>query len=207
MPVRKITNRSAGRNLIGKYPSSKMGRTIFWEGTLERDFVSLLEWDANVLEYWEQPIKIKSIFNNKVSHYTPDFLVIKEGVTELVEVKPSNRINNPNTLRQTSIGKDFCLKKGIVFKIVTEEIRNGHLLWNIQMLERYSREKVSLFFINEAISKVINSKLITLEFLKMYMKSKGYDDAIQKIYYLIYRNILKVNLDEPISSKNTNLGG
>lgn len=206
MPVRAIMNNS-GRKLIGKYPSGKMERTIKWEGTLERDYVSILEWQQDVIEYWEQPIKIKYHLNGKMRYYTPDFLVIRNSGKSLVEVKPRYRLEDPNTLLQIKVGIDFCLKKDMHFKVVSDEIREGQFLKNIKLLERYSLENVSLFFINDAVAMVLKTESISIEELSNYMGVRGYSSAIQKVYFLVYKSIIKVNMDEPITIRSLILGG
>jgi hypothetical protein len=55
--ARKITN-AGNRKVIGKFPSLKMNRVIWWESQLERDYIYLLEIDPEVLSYSEQPFTI-----------------------------------------------------------------------------------------------------------------------------------------------------
>jgi len=45
-PVRKATNR--GKNIIGYFPSVKMGRMINFESLIERDFIYLLDFEQEV---------------------------------------------------------------------------------------------------------------------------------------------------------------
>ncbi len=57
MPVRQVSNR--GGNVIGKFPSIKMGRMIAFESLLERDFIYLLDYDPAVEWFEEQPLTIE----------------------------------------------------------------------------------------------------------------------------------------------------
>jgi len=50
MPVRKVSNR--GGNAICRFPSTKMRRMIALESLLERDFIYLLDYNADV-EWFE----------------------------------------------------------------------------------------------------------------------------------------------------------
>lgn len=72
MRVRKIS--SYGK-AVGRFSSFKMKDLIHWESSLERDYFFILEFDQQVIEYYEQPLKIEYIFENKKRTYTPDILV------------------------------------------------------------------------------------------------------------------------------------
>jgi hypothetical protein len=49
MPVRRVTHH--GGNIIGKFPSLKMGRMICFESSLERDYVYTLDFEADILSF------------------------------------------------------------------------------------------------------------------------------------------------------------
>ena len=57
MPVRNVSNR--GGNVIGKFPSIKMGRMVAFESLLERDFIYLLDHAEEVTWFEEQPLTIE----------------------------------------------------------------------------------------------------------------------------------------------------
>ena len=71
MPVRKVSNR--GGNIVGRFPSLKMGRMIAFESLLERDFIYLLDYDVRVEWFEEQPLTIEYQHDGQALHYTPDF--------------------------------------------------------------------------------------------------------------------------------------
>ena len=75
MPVRNVTNR--GGNVIGRFPSLKMQRMIAFESLLERDFIYLLDYDAAVTWFEEQPLTIEYEHEGKLLHYTPDFHLVE----------------------------------------------------------------------------------------------------------------------------------
>lgn len=56
-PVRRV---AGGRgNIHGRYPSRKMGKTIQFESYTELGAIYIMEPDPGVLEYWDQPTKLK----------------------------------------------------------------------------------------------------------------------------------------------------
>ena len=57
-PVRKVRSRAS--NVSGRYPSRKMGRTIQFESRhVELWGIYQMERDDDVLEYYDQPIRIQ----------------------------------------------------------------------------------------------------------------------------------------------------
>ena len=80
-PVRSV---AGGRgNIHGRYPSRKMGRTIQFESHTELGAISTMEHDPGVLEYWDQPTKLKLHYlgpsGRRVSNWhPPDFLVLRQ---------------------------------------------------------------------------------------------------------------------------------
>ncbi|PSF37983.1 integrase [Aphanothece hegewaldii CCALA 016] len=96
-PVRKVQGNA--RNVHGPYASTKMGRTIQFEShTVELPAITqFYEYDDQVLEYWDQPIKftIKCSPQGKqatlISHY-PDFFVMKENSCGFEEWKTESKL-------------------------------------------------------------------------------------------------------------------
>lgn len=104
-PSRKVQSRVG--NVIGNYPSRKMGVTIQFEshrGELAQIYE--LEYDPNVLEYYDQPPAIELIYLAKNGRhnrhtYTPDFFVIYKDAAGWEECKPEKKLaelaaNSPN---------------------------------------------------------------------------------------------------------------
>lgn len=81
-------------NVIYRYASKKMGCVVAVESAEEYTFVTLQEFDDDVLEYWDQPTSVSVQYLAKDgryrrSTYTPDFLILKKDKVELVQVKTS----------------------------------------------------------------------------------------------------------------------
>lgn len=74
MPVRKIKKNY--RNVTGIFASTKAVGEAPFESTLERDFLTLLEFSPEVVQFEVQPVKIEwRDSQGKPRHYTPDVLV------------------------------------------------------------------------------------------------------------------------------------
>ncbi|WP_375055630.1 TnsA endonuclease N-terminal domain-containing protein [Zobellella sp. DQSA1] len=74
MPVRSIPKNY--RNVTGLAAHSKAVGKVMFESTLERDFLSLLEFDRAVESFEVQPVRLNWLDDKgKVRSYTPDVLV------------------------------------------------------------------------------------------------------------------------------------
>ncbi len=96
-PARKV--QGGGRNVHGSYASSKMGRTIQFEShTVELPAITqFYEYDDQVLEYWDQPIKfsIKCSPQGKQATtigHCPDFFVMRKNCCGFEEWKTEKRL-------------------------------------------------------------------------------------------------------------------
>src|SRR6266851_4813985 len=89
-PVRRV---AGGRgNIHGFYPSRKMGRTIQFESHTELGAIYIMEHDPGVLEYWDQPTKLKLHYlgpsGRRVTNWhPPDFLVLRQDGASFEEWK------------------------------------------------------------------------------------------------------------------------
>lgn len=144
-PVRNIKYKYS--SLSGKFYSKKNNRSITFESSLEKDYITLLEFDDNVIEYTEQPIKIAYTNNGIKRNYYPDILIRRKSHAEsncvqkniLVEVKYSSFISKHKLELEPKFNaaRDYSIKAGWEFQIVTEnEIRTGYLE-NVRFLLRY----------------------------------------------------------------------
>lgn len=126
-------------------------KSIAFESTLERDLLTLLEFNDTVLDVIEQPVTIEYVNNNgRTVTYTPDFLVhFRSPVTNnlsgpyakpmLIEVKPSEILGKKfHDLRaKFKVGMKYAMENGFVFKIYDEKRIRGQHLKNIQFIARH----------------------------------------------------------------------
>jgi hypothetical protein len=139
MPVRTVSNR--GGNIIGKFPSLKMGRMIAFESLLERDFIYLLDYDANVEWFEEQPLTIEYPDEGKIRHYTPDFHLLERGERILVECKPECFTDQDENRQKFAAAREWCSERRWTFRVVTDqEVHAGFRLHNVKLLTRYARQ-------------------------------------------------------------------
>lgn len=94
-PARRVES-NGSCNTVWRYPSVKMGTTVALESSEEFILATQLEFDADVLEYWEQPPSVALVMRDKKGNrrrcsYVPDFLVIRHNEVQVVQVKPAEQ--------------------------------------------------------------------------------------------------------------------
>lgn len=94
-PPSRLVGRNASGSLVVSYPSRKMGFAIVCESNLERFAAIEFELSESVPEYYPQPplqyiSKPNKLGRLQTCPYTPDFLIVKNGVVVAVQVKSSD---------------------------------------------------------------------------------------------------------------------
>lgn len=141
--VRPVISRSP-HTVVYKFPSIKLGRTVYCESGLELDYVYLLDTDhGDVITFQEQPGKIKYHFNDRLHKYTPDFMVIRPNKRQIVEVKPEAKASSEEYRTLFGIIEPICREAGYEFIVATDvKIRVQPRLQNIKLLWKYGRTPI-----------------------------------------------------------------
>ncbi|SDT93258.1 Mu transposase, C-terminal [Verrucomicrobium sp. GAS474] len=165
-PSRRVN--SSGGNVSGTFSSSKMGVTIQFEShTLELPLIHLLEYDDDVLEYYDQPEAIPFSYTRpdgrKIGfNSVPDFFVLKRHWAGWIEAKPSSKLEEICLKAPARISKDrdgrwtcppavtYAKPLGLDFVLVTDNDVNPTLAGNLELLSRYRSEKCASALILQA---------------------------------------------------------
>ncbi len=197
MVVRKITN--SGKKVIGKFASLKMKKTVHWESQIERDYIYLLEFDLGVIRYDDQPLRIDYTADGKKHHYTPDFLVQRAHIKQLVEVKPKEKVSTKEHDLLFRTVSPICVEYGYEFIVVTDRmIRVQPFLNNIRLLYRYASTPIYLshqIYCRDFLKEKGEAKIAEVIHL---FASKGI--GAQTVYALIYFGVLAIDLMKPVDS-------
>lgn len=154
-PSRRVGGGRA--NVIGRYPSRKMGVTIQFEShRVELPTIFELEHDPAVLEYYDQAPAIKLDYRSADGKrlgvlHTPDFFVIREDSAGWEECKTEEELKrlserNPNRYRREGQvwmcppGDRYAQALGLYYKVRSSAGINWLFQRNIQFLEDYLRE-------------------------------------------------------------------
>lgn len=217
-PARSVGG--GGMSLSGKYPSKKMGVSIQWEsGKVEGPAILMLENDDDVLEYYDQPNKIKLNYIRKDGRnggalYTPDFFVIRkdsagweEWKSEENYLKTAKEQNwkfekDENGDWRCPPGEEFAEDYGLTFKACDTSEINWSLHRNFVFLDDYLRRKKELVIKSDTLDEIrqviFQEPGITLKYL--INQSTNYKFSADDIYVAIIRNEIFVQLrDAPLA--------
>ena len=211
-PVRSVGG--GGKSLTGRYPSNKMGVTIQWEsGKVEGPAVLMLENDDDVLEYFDQPNKIKLNYvnmngKNRGVLYTPDFFVIRKAsagweewknesdYTQIAKVQDWKYTKDENGGWICPPGEDFAKDLGLTFKVCSNELINWNLHRNYVFLDDFLRKTDQLDFkkeILEEVSRIIfQNPGVTLK--QLIEEADYFNIRADDIYVLIIKGSVFVDL-------------
>jgi transposase InsO family protein len=197
------------RNVVGAYPSHKMGMSIQFEShKVELPGLYLKEHDASVKEYYDQPPAIKLKYRSiseKVTalYHTPDFFVIYEDKAGWEEWKSEEDLwklaqESPN--RYVFIdgqwhcppGEEYAEQFGLSYWLKSSGEINWSFQRNIIFLEDYlldtgrnlPEEKA-----NMVLEYVCSEQGVLLSDL---LNKPGFEPDI--IYYMIAKNLIYVDL-------------
>jgi hypothetical protein len=94
-----------------------------YDSVWELQYMKRLERDKTVAKWTKNHgITIQYVTDaGNVRGYRPDFLVeCKDRTKELHEVKGSQFLDNPNTVRKHEAAKNWCGKRGMRFVVITK---------------------------------------------------------------------------------------
>ena len=157
-PVRRI--RPSSRSITGKRPSQKTQTIQRFESTLERDYITLLEFDPTIEDYGMQPVTIPYVHEGKACRYTPDALVYYKPEAGkkplLVEIKYAAELQEKKDYLEPKFNAAtaYACANGLEFRVFTEvDIRTCYLR-NIKFLSWYHHGPV-----DDSYSKIITAEL------------------------------------------------
>jgi TnsA-like endonuclease N terminal/TnsA endonuclease C terminal len=213
MPVRKIPKSYC--SVTGLVASSKNNRMSAFESTLERDLMLLLEFDFNVLEYEEQPVKIEYEDNNgKLHSYIPDLLITyrrdiapaKWKKHVLAEVKyRQNLFADWKILKpKFKAARAYAKSKGWDFRIFTDKEIRTHYLTNAKFLLPYRSlplDQRMIEIILSALDRVVETDPESL-LLACSMDLMEQAQFIPMIWRLICAGMIGIDLDLPLNMRS-----
>jgi putative transposase len=214
-PVRRV--RSAAGNVSVRYPSRKMGFVIQAESHRnELAGIYEKEYDPEVLEYYDQPSRIKLVYEAKSGRmvgvwHTPDYFVIQrdsigweEWKTEtelehLVEKMPNRYVREKNSWHCPP-GVEYAEQFGFFYQVRSSAEIDWCLQRNFLFLEDYFHgvaECIEERSVDEIITLVVENPGITLEELFFNVKISRDIVFAMVVQERIYIDLRTAPLAEP----------
>lgn len=182
--------------MTGRFSSYKMKRCCSWESSIEKDFIHLLEFDRDVVEYCEQPFWVDFTLDGEEHRACPDFVTIyTDGSEKVWEVKPADEAEQDETKRRFSAIEKVLSREGQDFECITDEqIRAGRRLDNIKVLFEYLHAAPNLEDVLALCSVFDQHNAVTLGGLLL----DGYDGVVfskPAIYGLLAQRVLDIDIE------------
>ncbi len=211
-PIRRVGG--GGNNVCGRYPSQKMGRTIQFEShKVELPAIEEYESSIDVLEYYDQPLKLTLSYESKsgrriVCSHVPDFFVMRQSSSGFEEWKSEARLkvlaqSQPHRYCQSASGDWYSPPAdksvealGVYYRLRTDREINWTLHRNRQFLRSYLNQGyiVAEEIITALQVAVANTPGITLTELIQVARDGSVDD----IHTLIATRQLYVDLEHEL---------
>lgn len=205
MPIRKIPKNY--RHVTGVAAKTKAVGEAQFESPLERDFIALLEFSPEVVEYEVQPVKIEWTDDQGAPrYYRPDVRVVFHNDLSrrpwLCEVKCRGDIrDNWDELHpRFRQGIRYAKQRGWVFHLVSDaEIRTPYLN-NARFLLPYRRRPVSETSIAEVLRAMDEVDTPTPERVLRALSDDPWQQAewTPTIWHLIAHWQIAADLDRPL---------
>ena len=205
MKSRKITNTGTLKN-IGKFPSLKNGKLVWFESHLERDFIYLTEFDKDVVQYREQPFKIQYLLDGKRHNYFPDFLLERKDKKQVIEIKPQSKTEKDDFIYFSKIMKNHLAKEGYEYLVITDSsIRLQPKLSNIKLLWRYARLPINTK--HKILLYELFDNLKSFSFIEICSFLEQAKELRELIYTLLFHGCLITDIEKPITRDSVILIG
>lgn len=202
----------------GYYPF-RGEKSIWWESTLERDLLILLEYNDMVLDIEEQPVTFEYINKNgRVVTYTPDYLVTFKPLPLygsqtpypkplLIEVKPNAvlKVKFPKLRQRFKIATRYAQENDYIFKIYDENKIRGIELENIVFLKRYKKMSFDKREEDRILNylKAVGHTQIDHVLEALYATKTQQAIALSHLYYLIHHKKIGIDIGQPINDWST----
>jgi len=183
-----------GTNIIGQFPSLKMKRMIWFESTIERDFIYILEYDSGIIRFEEQPLTIEYLVGRKIHKYTPDFKVETAESIVLVDCKPESELGRVEHQIKFDAAAEWCEERTWDFQVVTDrDIREGNYLLNVKTLVNHARRPVATETLKRA-EHILSTRACTLRDLAILIEPNGIAAIEADLLCLAFHGRLKVDV-------------
>lgn len=202
-PVRKI--KPSSRSITGKRSSSKTNVSQHFESTLERDFLTLLEYDDKVDDYGVQPITIHYENKGRAARYTPDMLVyFKSHVARkplLVEIKYFADLKKDIELLKPKFraADIYARENGLEFNVLTEaDIRTAYLI-NVKFLSKYCIGTIAIHHTEAILNLIKIADIATPTGLLDCFPETERSDILYTLWQLLATKIITCDMQQKIT--------
>jgi TnsA endonuclease N terminal/TnsA endonuclease C terminal len=195
MPVRKIPKNHLF--VTGGFSSQKVGQQLGFESILEKELMLLLEFDANVERFEEQPVRVP--VPGVRQGYVPDLLVHYKGdrPTELVEVKTQAYLDRyaAEYAPKFAAAGSYCDERGWLFVKYTEQDIRTPRLSNLKFLRRYRNIEPTQDEVDQVLARLPGNGQSSTETILQSFPQEEREAWLPVLWHMVLTHQLITNLD------------
>jgi hypothetical protein len=197
-------------SITGHHASHKTGRSHAFESTLERDFITLLEFDTTVADYDEQPVRIefRGLDGRRHTH-VPDLLVhfdqqrVPGKRPRLYQVKYDAELRAKWTKLKPALlaASRYAKLQGWVFEIITDVTIRTSYLANAKFLLPYIRYAPNHEHAALLLSRLEELGDVTAQGLleSIFVSDENQAQLVPTLWNLVGMRRIGVDLDKPLT--------
>ena len=197
-------------SITGHHASHKTDRSHAFESTLERDFITLLEFDTTVADYDEQPVRIEYLGRDGRRHpHTPDVLVhfdqrrVPGKRSRLYQVKydAELRAKWPKLKPGLLAASRYAKRQGWDFEIITDVTIRTPYLANAKFLLPYIRYAPNADHAAVLLGSLEELRDVTAQGLleSIFVSDENQAQLVPTLWNLVGMRRIGIDLDRPLT--------
>lgn len=177
-----------------KFQSLKLGRSVFCQSLLLRDYLLHLEWDESIQSYDLKPFRIEYKVEGLRRTFRPHLLISNSDSSQtLVWLKylVTDEENHNKLIRLIS---NICEAKGFGFQVkFPEDIRKEPFFSNIKFIRRYARCEITfnqILACKEFFGNHLNVNPLLEDLIQFFLQRS---ESAQTVYALLGQKIIEAD--------------
>ena len=200
-PVRAVGMITSVGSYHGFVWCETIGRQVGVESRLEGDTTVVFDLDPQITWLCEQPKTFKVPFKGKTKSYTPDFVIVRNGRSYFVEVKPWKKANKAEMREWFAFLKRYFAKLGHGFIVLTErEIQRQPRLRNAELIRRYADGSCNDGHVIRLKQFTKGERSISLGKLQSLAAA---NDNLPNAYSFIKSGRARIDMSKPVNDNTT----
>jgi hypothetical protein len=132
------SSRHGQAHYSGSYASATTGGFVVYESRLELARLLLADFDPQVEQIYAQPFRLAARVGGRARHHVPDFLLVSaSGTARLVNVKPAERLRDPQVAEALAWPGALAGRRGWEYEVWSGA--DAVVLENVRFLAGYRR--------------------------------------------------------------------
>lgn len=197
-PVRGFASYRGQKNYPGLYWSATNGSLVAYESLLELECLRLVDAKTSTIAIRSQPFRIREWDEHGIRrHHIPDFALIGEHQdVHIINVKPATRLNDQKTKDALMWANKVITAHGFTHEVWTGADRIYSR--NHKFLSAYRHSRRLPIDAAHTAHQLVRGAATLGEAFTQVASVYGHQ-ARPIVFHLMWRNIIQVNLNEPLT--------